>query len=122
MQESNTCGFCGVGTRKTRVHVYTRGKKYPKVLSSFIFAPKVDEQSVAVKISLKAAAKGSNHAPLTNVPLKRIVCKGGGWVLKHCRAYHARKGHAVALGVRAEFLVASLFRAKYVVSATGKRP
>ena len=120
LQESDTCGFCGVGACKTWVHVYPRGKRAPQVLSNCIFAPKGDERSYSVTLSLKTASKGSTSSPYTNVPLKCTFLKGDHWVWKYSMAHHVRTEHAIALAVRSKDPVALAFRAKYDANASEK--
>ena len=62
---------------KAWAHVYTKGKKAPQELSNCVFDPKADEPNSKVTLSLKAASKGSNHSPCTNMPLKCTFCNDG---------------------------------------------
>ena len=120
LQESDTCGFCGVaagvGGCKTWVHVHPKGKKAPSVFSTCTFAPRGDERNASVTLSLKTASKGSKHSPCTNVPLKCLFCQDDRWVWKYSMAHHVRTEHAVAVAVRSTDAVALAFRAKYDVS------
>ena len=73
LQESDTCGFCGVAG--PRVYVHLKGKKAPSVFCSCTFVPRGHERNLSASLSLKTLSKGSKLSPCTNVPLKCFYAK-----------------------------------------------